>query len=96
MLDRKEGVFGIPGLQKSKLDDGDFYKINFEQTCFYRTNYTSSALKRLGQSVKAGKLGISDRIGIITDLFALAQGGVTSVVSALELLDNYRDETAYM
>jgi aminopeptidase 2 len=97
MLDQKQGVFALPGLKKKALGDDDYVKLNFEHTGFYRTNYSAAALKRLGHAINQSRLeSISDRVGIVNDVFALSQAGVISVVSGFDLLSNYAQESEYM
>ncbi len=73
-----------------------FYKLNYGHTGFYRTAYSTSALKQLGDAIKNGQLSTSDRIGLLNDVFALAQAGHASAVDGLTLLAAYEGETDYM
>jgi hypothetical protein len=41
-------------------------------------------------------LSTVDRVGVIGDAFALAVGGYSSTVTALELLQHYSSETQYI
>jgi len=71
-----------------------FFKLNSEQTGFYRVRYQPDQLANIGKNI--GKLSTSDRAGILTDVFALAQAGYIPTVSALDLVKNYKLESDYM
>ena len=93
ILHAKEGTFKLHGFDAKQ--DSSFYKLNYGQTGFYRVNYTDDALKRIGRAIASGKFGKSDRIGVITDIFALSEAGYTSVAGALQLLENFKNEDSY-
>ena len=70
-------------------------KINFGETGFYRTAYSKELLEKLREPIQNKKLSARDRLGIIRDLFALAEAGIISTTDALEFLSAYRNETNY-
>jgi aminopeptidase 2 len=79
-----------------------FIKLNFNETGMYRVKYPEEILKSIGEMIKAGLedkskevIGVSDRIGIIADIFALARNGTEHVDNALELLQYFEKETDY-
>ncbi|KAI3640726.1 hypothetical protein MIR68_001604 [Amoeboaphelidium protococcarum] len=96
ILDTKEGRITLPPTSSQQSAAGFFYKLNFEQTGFYRTNYEAKALSNIGTAIKNGKLSKSDRVGILADAFALAESGHTSVVNGLKLLENFKSEDNYV
>ena len=96
VLSEKEAVVKIKDLDLAKLADDQFYKLNLNQSGFYRTKYEPALLKKLGQAVRDGKFGSSDRIGILTDTYALSKAGYSSVVELLDLLANYEKEHDYI
>lgn len=73
-------------------------KFNFEHTGFYRTHYSGELFEKIGNSIAAGHFGKSDRIGLLTDVFALSQSGHTSVSKGLELINQvqYSKEMDYV
>ncbi len=71
-------------------------KINKEEETFTRVQYDELTLRKLGQQIIKGELGIKDRLGIIRDLFALAESGYIRTDIALEFTLNYKDETEYI
>jgi puromycin-sensitive aminopeptidase len=71
-------------------------KINKEEETFARVRYDDMTLKRLGEEIKNGSLSVRDRLGIIRDLFALAEGGYIKTDTALQFVLNYKAETEYI
>lgn len=74
--------------------DEKFYKINADQTGFYRTNYPPARLTALGK--ERHSLSTEDRIGLIGDASALAQSGDATTASFLSLIELFQDETDYL
>ena len=70
-------------------------KMNYGETGFFRTVYDKELLERLALPVKNKVLGPRDRLGIIRDLFALAESGDKSSVDALKFLFAYKNENNY-
>ena len=73
----------------------DFLKLNWGETGFYRTAYDEPLLQRLVSPVSTKELPPRDRLGIIRDLFALAESGDRSSVDALKFLEAYKNEDNY-
>ena len=73
--------------------DERFYKLNTEQTGFYRTNYPPIRLSKLGES--KDKLSNEDKIGLIADAAALAVSGEGTTAGLLNFVENFSDETSY-
>lgn len=67
-----------------------FYKLNSNQTGFYRTNYPPDRLAKLGASKH--RLSIEDKIGLVADTAALAIAGHAKTASLLAFLENFKDE----
>lgn len=85
--------------KKSSLSvtkDISFFKLNMGQAGFYRVNYPSDWLDRLGQAVKANKLMAADRIGLVSDAFAMTVAGKVSLTAVLNLLKYFDGETDYL
>lgn len=74
--------------------DDEFYKINADQTGFYRTNYPPQRLIKLGQS--KDRLTQEDKIGLIGDAGALAVSGDGATPALLALLEGFQDEKDYL
>ncbi|MBU6390125.1 M1 family metallopeptidase [Patescibacteria group bacterium] len=73
----------------------DWFKINFGETGFFRTAYSPALLERLRPALRAGRLSELDRLGLIRDAFALAEGGVSNTTDALALASEYSKEKSY-
>ncbi|KAL8819431.1 MAG: hypothetical protein Q9191_007739 [Dirinaria sp. TL-2023a] len=73
--------------------DERFYKLNTEQTGFYRTNYPPARLASLGES--KSKLSNEDKIGFIADAAALAISGDGTTAGLLNFVENFKDETSH-
>lgn len=74
----------------------DIGKVNSGEGSFIRVRYDTNTLAKLKHEVESGKLSVRDRLGIIRDLFALAEGGYISIVEALKFSLSYKNETEYI
>ena len=70
-------------------------KVNFGETGFFRTAYSKDLLEKLREPIQNKKLSAPDRLGVIRDLFALAEAGIISTTEALEFVSSYKNETNY-
>jgi len=73
----------------------NWIKINIGEAGFFRTAYSREMLEKLITPVEAKKLSARDRLGIVRDLFALAEAGVVPTTDALEFLQAYKNEDNY-
>jgi len=95
LLKTKSESINLPVTKDSK--GGEFYKINYRQNDFFRVLYPSKNVENLGKAVMKGSmLTVSDRVGIIADVFALANAGVSSTVDCLRLLKYFEGEKEYI
>ncbi len=74
--------------------DDRFYKLNADQSGFYRTNYPPDRLTRLGQSQDL--LSVEDKIGLMGDATALAVAGDGTTAGLLAFLEGFKDEKDYL
>jgi aminopeptidase N len=74
---------------------GAWLKLNVGETGFFRTAYSPELFEKLRQPFREGKLSELDRLGLVRDAFALAEGGVISTTEALSLALDSREETSY-
>ncbi|MHA1728993.1 MAG: M1 family metallopeptidase [Promethearchaeota archaeon] len=65
------------------------YKLNAEQTGFFRVRYELDALEKLGQLIKEKKLSALDSYGIENDLYALVRSGDFPLDNYLDFLEKY-------
>ena len=78
------------------LIDISIGKINLGEETFMRVKYECETLEKLAESVRNKNISLKDRLGIIRDLFALAEGGYIHSDVALEFALNYKDENEYI
>lgn len=71
-------------------------KINTEETSFIKVCYNKETLEFLEKEILKGKMNILDRLGIIRNIFALAEGGYIDTPTALELSLAYKNEKEYI
>ncbi|MHA2001527.1 MAG: M1 family metallopeptidase [Promethearchaeota archaeon] len=69
--------------------DTKTFKLNAEQTGFYRVNYDETVWNELGELVKSKKLSPIDRFGIASDYRALLESRKVSTTDYLDFLDKY-------
>lgn len=73
------------------------YKVNDQQTGFYRVKYVDPKnLAELGRRVENQLLPAEDRWGLQNDLFALVKRGDTSLDDYLRFLSYYENEDSYL
>jgi len=78
------------------IDQNDWIKLNSNQSGFYRVKYSSSLLKKLAEAVREGKLiDPADRLGLVSDVFALAKAGHGSLTDCFDLIQNFSKEQEY-
>ena len=73
-----------------------WFKLNAHEGSLYRVRYDADILQSLKDPIRTGRLSAPDRLGIIRDLFSLAEAGEISTVAALEMVQLYKDETEYI
>jgi aminopeptidase N len=74
--------------------DTSFYKINGDNTGFYRTNLPPQRLTQLGGELE--KLTVEDKIGLVADAGALAVAGEGRTAAVLAFLEGFANETNYL
>ncbi len=87
ILGKKETITKIP--LKS------WVKFNANETGVYRTLYPSHMLEDLFVPITQKVLGPEDRLGVIRDVFALAESGDLETSQALKALTAYKKEDNY-
>jgi len=72
-----------------------WWKANPGQSGFYRVGYSPDLLNRIKQAVTKLEIPATDRIGLESDVFALAKAGKIDAVEALSLVASYVNEFDY-
>ncbi|KAJ3087181.1 Aminopeptidase 2 mitochondrial [Quaeritorhiza haematococci] len=96
VLKEKEGTITFPYNPTSTSKP--YWKLNFRFRGFFRVKLQEEQLARLGRIVEADAkaFGTSDRVGLLTDAFALAQAGYARTTGALEVLKGFKNEEEYI
>ncbi len=71
-------------------------KINVNETAVFRTSYSNDLRQALENPVRTKKLKTRDRLGLIRDMFALAENGKHSGADSLTFAQNYINENEYV
>lgn len=74
--------------------DTSFYKVNADQTGFYRTNLPPQRLVSLSSALD--KLSVEDKIGLIGDAAALAVSGDGTTAGVLAFMEGFASEKNYL
>ncbi|HEU0085850.1 MAG TPA: M1 family metallopeptidase [Candidatus Paceibacterota bacterium] len=70
-------------------------KVDLGENGVFRTSYSPALLEELRAPVENKKLPSYDRLGIVRDLFALAEAGEISADQVLKFLNAYKNEDSY-
>lgn len=70
-----------------------WFKVNPQQTGFYRVNYMAQDWENLVPPIRSLELPATDRLGIQNDAYALSRAGLLPVTQFLSLAQNYQNET---
>ncbi|MDB5178767.1 MAG: hypothetical protein JWN01_710 [Patescibacteria group bacterium] len=88
----KEAALELP----EEVMASDWFKPNPGQTGFYRTLYTEGMIGALNEPLRKGKLSPVDRFGVMDDVMATTEAGVTDSTVLLKLVAAMREETDYV
>ena len=80
-------------LAKNQNQKAYWFKINPQQTGFYRVNYDTSQISMQKNIITNKLIPPVDRLGIQNDTHALCLNGTISITQLLELLSFYKNET---
>ena len=89
VMEGKDAVITVPA--PSPADD--WYKVNSDQTGFFRVNYTAEDWSRLAPAISSLALPATDRLGIQNDAYALSRSGLLPITQFLELAGSYSGES---
>ncbi|XP_038047211.1 puromycin-sensitive aminopeptidase-like [Patiria miniata] len=70
-------------------------KLNPGTVGFYRVHYSSEMLDALLPGIRDGSMPPRDRLGLESDLFALAKAGQANTVDVLKVIEAFSNETNY-
>ena len=83
----------IPESSGSTLKE--WVKLNRNHTGFYRTAYTPNRLLRFREQIQSRELEGVDRLGLITDAYALSRARMLPIQYFLELAQSFKNESDY-
>lgn len=90
-------LFTTKELELTIPEGVSWIKFNYNQTGFYRVNYTDKQMiNDLVQAVSKKELSSIDRLGVQSDVCALALAGYSSAEDALNILSGYANENDYI
>ena len=71
------------------------YKLNIEQTGFYRVKYDTTNLHELGTLIATKAITPQDRFGIQNDMYAFVRSGIYPLDDYLNFLDYFTVSLAW-
>ena len=89
VMDTQTAVVSLPAASPSE----DWYKVNSDQTGFFRVIYSGEDWQRLAPAISSLALPATDRLGIQNDAYALSRAGQLPITQFLELAGSYVGET---
>lgn len=75
---------------------GKILKLDTGRTGFFRVNYPEEWLKSLGKAIEGGALGAADRVGLVSDAFAMSVAGRIPLTAVLDMLGSFKSENDYL
>lgn len=84
------------GKKKIRINEIIKSKINRHENSFIRVKYDSFILDQIKNEILNNHLSIIDRLGVIRDIFSLAEGGYIKTDVALEFALNFKNEREYI
>ena len=91
MMDSRQVRLPLPGMAGTALE-GQWFKVNPNQTGFFRVNYSPEDWERLVPAIRSQELPSTDRLGLQNDAYALSQAGLLPVTRFLSLVPAYEEE----
>jgi len=88
IFDKKSVVIPKPKSKKG-------IKLNPGETGFYHVDYPEHYIANFKAAIKANALSPRDRLGIVSNLFALAENGQFSTAEVFNLIDGMKKESDY-
>ncbi len=89
VMDQREARLPI---QRVEGQDSGWFKVNPEQTGFFRVNYKTEDWENLVPAIRSMSLPATDRLGIQNDAYSLSRAGLLPVTQFLALAQAYGDE----
>ena len=91
LMDGRQVRISLEGPKESSQPS--WFKVNTQQTGFFRVNYPPEDWERLVPTIQSQELPASDRLGIQNDAYSLSKAGLLPVTQFLSLAQAYSAET---
>ena len=95
-LETQRYVFKDKTMEISLPSDVTSFKLNFEQTGFYRVKYEKENLHALGKLVNHKSISSKDRYGLQNDLYAFMRSADYSIDDYLDFIEYYTEEDEFL
>jgi puromycin-sensitive aminopeptidase len=92
LMDSRQARLPLPGFILEKGGAGRWFKVNPDQTGFFRVNYQTEDWERLVPAITSLELPASDRLGVQNDAYSLSRAGLLPVTQFLSLAQAYGTE----
>ena len=79
-----------------QIKDTSLQKINVDESSFIKVIYDNETLKIIKKEIEENHISKIDRLGLIRDIFALAEGGYIRTDEALKFSLSFKNETEYI
>ncbi len=91
VMDGRQGNLRVTA-PATQAPDSDWFKVNPDQTGFFRVNYSQEDWERLVPAIRQRSIPATDRLGIQNDAYALSRAGLLPVSQFLSLASAYVNE----
>lgn len=78
------------------LKEKSIDKLNVDESAFMKVCYDKETLNSIKKDIEENHISVIDRLGVIRDVFALAESGSIPTDEALDFSLSYKNETDYM
>ena len=91
VMDSRQANLRVAAPSTTGAEEG-WFKVNPDQTGFFRVNYSQEDWERLVPAIRQRQLPATDRLGIQNDAYALSRAGLLPVSQFLTLASAYENE----
>ena len=93
LMDDRQARLPLKSADEAVEVPAPWFKVNPNQTGFFRVNYQPEDWDKLVPAIRALELPASDRLGIQNDAYSLSRAGILPVTQFLALAKAYGNET---
>ena len=92
VMDSRQTRLRLEGGSAAESPETQWFKVNPDQTGFFRVNYQAEDWQHLVPPIQSLTLPATDRLGIQSDAYALSRAGLLPVTQFLSLANSYQNE----